>query len=75
VSITPISGFNGSVALSVGGLPAGATATFTPNPTTAGSTLRVQTAFGVRGSFTLTITGASGSVRRSATVSLTVAKH
>ena len=75
LTITPIGSFNGSVVLSVSGLPAGATAAFSPNPTTAGSTLKVQTAAGVRGTFTLTITGASGSIQHSVGVSLTVAKH
>ena len=75
VTITPIGTFNGSVVLSVSGLPTGATATFTPNPTTATSTLKVQTATGVRGSFTLTISGASGTVQRSVKVTLTVTKH
>jgi hypothetical protein len=75
VTITPIGAFSGSVALSVSGLPAGATASFTPNPATGSSTLKVQTAVGVRGSFTLTITGASGSVQHSVRVSLSVTKH
>jgi hypothetical protein len=75
VTITPIGAFSGSVALSVSGLPAGATATFTPNPATGSSTLKVQTAVGVRGTFTLTITGASGSLQHSVGVSLSVAKH
>ena len=75
VTITPIGAFNGSVALSVSGLPTGATATFTPNLATSSSTLKVQTATGARGTFTLTITGASGSVQHSVTVALTVTKH
>jgi hypothetical protein len=75
VTITPIGAFNGSVVLSVGGLPGGSTATFTPNPTTAASTLKVQTVTGVRGTFTLTITGTSGSVQHTVGVTLTVRKR
>jgi uncharacterized membrane protein len=75
VTITPTGGFNGSVALSVDGLPAGSTATFTPNPATATATLRVQTVTGVRGTFTLTITGTSGSVQHTVKVTLTVRKR
>jgi hypothetical protein len=75
VTITPIGAFNGSVALSVRGLPTGATATFTPSPTTGASTLTVQTTTRVKGTFSLTITGASGSVQHTAVVTLTVTKR
>lgn len=75
VTITPIAAFNGSVTLSVGGLPAGSTATFTPNPATATSMLKVQTASRARGAFTLTITGTSGSLQHSVNVTLTVTKR
>ena len=75
VTVTPIGTFNGSVTLSVGGLPAGSTATFTPNPTTAGSTLKVQTVAGVRGTFTPTIAGTSGSLQHTVRVTLTVTKR
>jgi hypothetical protein len=68
-------GFTGPVALSVSGLPSGATATFTPaTVTTSGtSTLAVRTTTGTaRGTFTLRIAGTSGSLSHQVTVSLTV---
>ena len=75
VTITPVGGFAGSVSLSVTGEPSGATWLFSPNPTTGTSTLTVQTANGVRGSYTLTITGISGSIQHTANVKLTVNKR
>jgi hypothetical protein len=75
VTITPSNGFSGSVTLSVSGQPSGATATFTSNPATTSSTLSVQTVGGVRGTFTLTITGVNGSLRHTTTATLTVTKH
>jgi hypothetical protein len=75
VTITGLNGFNGSVTMSVSGQPSGSTATFTPNPATTTSTLRVQTGTGVKGTFTLTIAGVSGSLRHTAIAQLTVTKH
>jgi hypothetical protein len=77
VTITPLSGFTGSVILSVTGLPSGYTATFTPSPATTSSTLKVQTVTGARNTanFTLTIQGVSGSLTHTKTVTLTVTKH
>src|SRR5262249_34176663 len=43
ITVNPIGGFNGSVSLSVSsGLPAGATASFSPNPATASSVLTIN---------------------------------
>ena len=74
VTVTPSGGFTGSVTLSVSnGLPQGATATFTPNPWTSSytsSTLTVATLNTPKGNYTLTITGISGSLTSSTTVSL-----
>jgi serine protease AprX len=75
VTITPSNGFSGMVSLGVSGLPPGATAMFTPNPATASSTLSVQTVGGVRGNFTLTITGVSGALQHTTMATLTVTKH
>ena len=73
VTITPILGFTGQVTLSVSGLPSGATGTFSANPATATSTLNVTTtATTAVGTFTLTITGLSGALSHSTTVSLTI---
>ena len=75
VAVTPANGFGGSVNLSVSGLPAGATATFAPNPTTSSSTLTIQTVSGVRGTFSLTVTGVGGSLTHSTTATLIITKR
>src|SRR5437879_5132206 len=69
-----LGGFTGGVTFSVSGLPAGATGTFNPNPATANSsTLTVTTAATTpTGSFVLTITGVSGALSRTASVTLVV---
>jgi len=68
-------GFSGTVDLSVSGLPAGATASFSPTSivTPDSATLSVTTtATTPIGSSTLTITGTSGALTHSVTVRLTV---
>jgi uncharacterized membrane protein len=75
VSTASRGGFTGSVTLAVAGLPAGASATFTPNPvgTPSSSTLRVQTTGSTtRGTFTLRVTGTSGALSHQSTGALTV---
>ena len=73
VTINPIGGFTGAVSLNVTGLPAGAEASFSPNPTTGTSALSVVTSPSTPvGSFTLTITGVSGSITRTTTAGLIV---
>jgi uncharacterized membrane protein len=73
VTITPINSFTSAVTFSVSGLPTGATGTFTPNPATGSSTLAVTTTAGTPvGTYPLTITGVSGSLTHTATVSLSV---
>ncbi len=73
ITIAPVGGFSGSVTQSVTGLPTGATGTFTPNPGTTSSTLVVTTAATTpAGTFTLTITGISGSLTHTTTVTLIV---
>jgi len=66
--------FNGSTTLSAAGLPAGVTATFTPNPTTSQTSLLKLTATSTAAAGTsfLTIIGASGSIVANTTISLTV---
>jgi hypothetical protein len=75
VTITPANGFSGTVNFSAGGLPSGASATFTPSTVSGqgSTTLNVATASSTPvGSYTLTITGSSGVLSHSATVKLTV---
>ncbi len=73
VSITPTGGFSGPVVLSVDGLPAGATGTFTPNPATGSSTLAVTTATTTpTGTYPLTVRGANGTLSHSAPATLVV---
>ena len=75
VAVTPLSGFSGTVNLSVTGLPASTSASFNPISVTGGgnSTLTVRpNKKAPTGTYTLTIRGTSGSVTRTATVSLTV---
>jgi serine protease AprX len=64
-------GFTGAVSLNVGGLPAQAGATFSPNPATGTSTLTVTTSRSTPlGTFTLQVAGTSGSLSRATTVTL-----
>ena len=75
VSVTPLGGFGGSVSLSAGGLPGGATASFSP-ASIAGSGSAILTVSTTpatpTGARTLTIAGTSGSVSHSTTVTLQV---
>ena len=76
LSLTPQNGFNSAVALSVSGLPTGVTATFTP-VSISGTTVSVlkftaaSTAAG--SSSTVTVTGVSGSLTKTISLSLVVA--
>jgi hypothetical protein len=73
VTITPSGGFTGSVTLSASGLPAGAAASFAPNPATSTSTMTVTTATTTpAGTYPLTITGVSGTLSHTASVTLVV---
>jgi Pro-kumamolisin, activation domain len=74
ILVTDISGFTGSVALTVSGLPNGVTASLNA-PSTAKSSILTLTASSTAavGPATVTITGTSGSLTQTATVNLTVA--
>jgi hypothetical protein len=73
ISITPSGGFGDAVTLSASGLPSGTSGSFAPNPATAGSTFSVTTTSSTKtGSYTITITGASGNLAHSTTVTLQV---
>jgi uncharacterized membrane protein len=75
-SVTPLNGFTGSVTLLASGLPSGVTASFSPNPTTAGYnntlTLTASSSAAV-GQHNVTITGKSGAVTVTTTFALTIA--
>jgi len=75
-TVASLNGFTGTVSFDVAGLPAGASAAFTPaSVSSAGSTtLAVSTSASTPvGTHTLTITGTSGPITRSTTVTLSVA--
>jgi hypothetical protein len=73
VTITPSNGFTGMVTLSVTGLPSRASASFSPDPATASSTLTVTISNRTTAtSYTLTITGVSGGLTHTTTVTLVV---
>src|SRR5207302_156232 len=73
VNISPSGGFTGAVSLSADGLPAGASASFSPNPATGSATMTVSTtATTSTGSFSATITGTTGNLSHTASVSLVV---
>jgi regulation of enolase protein 1 (concanavalin A-like superfamily) len=75
VSMTSLNGFTGAVNLSLSGLPAGATFNFSPASISgsASSTLAIATSCATpAGTYTLTITGTSGSLSHSASVTLIV---
>jgi hypothetical protein len=66
-------GFNGSVNMTVSGLPAGVTASFSPNPATYNSYLQLTTSSSTApGIYTLTVTGTSGSITATTSFTLTV---
>ena len=76
VTITPTNGFSGPVSLSATGFVSGLSGSFSPNPASSTSTFTV-TASGVRTSrlssrVTLTITGSSGSLSHSTTLTLVI---
>ena len=76
VTVTRRSGFARSVKLSVSGLPHRSKTSFSPNPATTTSELKVHTSKDAAnvGTFTVTITGVSGGVQHVMSVQLTVTK-
>jgi subtilase family serine protease len=77
VAVNPLAGFTGSVTLSVNGLPAGVTPTWTNNPATSSSqaTLKLTGSGAQRGTFTLTISGTAASNTHTTKVTLTVTRR
>jgi subtilisin-like proprotein convertase family protein len=75
VNLTSIAGFTDPVEISLSGLPAGATATITPNPLTPTGTANVLLSGftpAMAGTYTLTVKGISGVLSQSADLTLTV---
>jgi polygalacturonase len=75
VNTSTVSGSPGNITLSATGLPAGATAAFSPNPVPAGSsaTLSIATDTSTpNGTSAITVTGTAGSATHTASTSLTV---
>jgi uncharacterized membrane protein/uncharacterized protein YdeI (BOF family) len=75
IGTTALNGATGKVNLTVAGLPAGATSWFNPAQVTlgAGSVLTVNTSSAITpGTYSLTVTGVSGSLIHTAALSLTV---
>jgi hypothetical protein len=73
VTMTNQGGFNGPVTLSAGGLPAGATAAFSPNPATTASTLTITIGGSTPASTSqFTVTGVNGSLSHAAQSTLVV---
>ena len=73
VTVSPAGGFAGTVALSASGLPSGATASFNPTSITGSGTATLTVTTNntfAGGSYPITVTGASGSLTHSATVTL-----
>ena len=73
ITITPSNSFSGSVTLAASGLPNGITAVFSPNPATTTSTLTLSASpTATAGMATVMITGTSGGLTQSTTISLTI---
>jgi Pro-kumamolisin, activation domain/FG-GAP-like repeat/Bacterial Ig-like domain (group 3) len=73
VFVNDQNGFTSTVKLSISGLPAGVTASFSPNPATDSSTLTLSASNSASvGTSTLTITGTSGTLTSTTTVTLGV---
>jgi hypothetical protein len=73
ITVNDITPFNGSVTLAVSGLPSGVTATFGANPTTSSTVLTLTAGSAATvGAYPITITGVSGSLKETTTITLTV---
>jgi acid phosphatase len=77
ITISPSGGFSGNVALSASGVPAHCTASFSPSvvASSGSSSFKVTTSKSQKGgTFPITITGISGGLKHSVSVSLTITR-
>ncbi len=73
INITPVNGFSGLVTLTVSGLPKGVSVSLSANPANSSSVLTFTAASTAKtGTVAVTITGVSGSLSNSTTITLTV---
>jgi len=73
ITVVPLNGFTGSVALSASGQPTGVTAKFKPASTTSTSVMSLTAAANAApGSYTVTITGTSSGITQTTSLKLTV---
>jgi hypothetical protein len=73
ITVNPVGGFAGAVKLAVTGLPSGVTASFSTNPTAKTSMLALKAATkSATGTVKVIMTGTSGSLVRSVSLSVTV---
>jgi uncharacterized membrane protein len=74
VTVYPEYGFDGEVTFTISGLPKGVTASFSPNPATQATTLKLSaTSDAAVGTYTVNVTGTSGSQNSSLAFSLSIA--
>jgi hypothetical protein len=73
ITVDRSSGYSGTVAFSLSGLPSGATANFAPNPTTTNTNLYITPGASTpSGRYVLTVTASAGSTVRTGAIALTV---
>ncbi len=73
ITVTDVSPFTGSVAFAATGMPTGVTASFSPTSSTTSSVLTLAVASTtVAGTYTITVTGTSGTLTATTTIALTV---
>jgi hypothetical protein len=73
ISANPLNGFNGSISVSFSGVPAGVSASFSPANQAWAITLNLAVgASAAPGTYPVTITGTSGSLSQTTTVTLTI---
>jgi uncharacterized membrane protein len=73
VNVNGVNGFNNNVTLSISGLPSGVSAAFGTNPTTNSSSINFSAIdSAAAGTYPVIVTGTSGSITASTTISLTV---